>query len=97
MLRHVVMIKWKPEITASQLDVIEAGLRALPAQIDAIRAYTLGQDARLGEGRWDFAVVADFDDADGWAVYDQHPAHVAVRSNDMIPFIAERATIQFAV
>jgi hypothetical protein len=45
----------------------------------------------------DFAVVADFDDADGFATYAAHPAHQDVIVRLLRPLVAERLSVQFAV
>ena len=49
----------------------------------------------LGEGQWDYGVVADFDDAAGWHAYDVQPRHNEVRAELIRPFIGERAAVRF--
>ena len=49
----------------------------------------------LREGNWDYAVVADFDDADGWRAYTAHPAHRQVLVELIEPVVGERAAAQF--
>jgi hypothetical protein len=44
---------------------------------------------------FDFVVVAEFDSADDWKIYDTHPEHNRVRKEVLGPFIAERAAVQF--
>ncbi len=68
-----------------------------PGQIPAIRAYTFGPDLRLAAGSWDYAIVGDFDDADGWAAYDRHPDHEHFRSEVIGPHVAERCAVRFAL
>jgi hypothetical protein len=97
MFRHVVSFKWRADMPADQVAAITAGLRSLPPEIGAIRSYSCGPDLGLGQGRWDFAVVADFDDADAWRTYDAHPTHERVRSEMILPWVAERATVQFEI
>ena len=48
-------------------------------------AVTFGPDLRLGEGSGDFAIVGDFDDADGCAAYYQHPDHLRFRNDVTAP------------
>ncbi len=72
-----------------------AALDALPAQIDTIRSYTHGADLGLAVGRYDYAIVGDFDDVDGWRAYDTHPAHDRARTEVIVPLIAQRASVQF--
>jgi hypothetical protein len=40
-------------------------------------------------------VVADFDDAGGYLVYRDHPAHRAVVEQYVTPIVAERAAVQY--
>ena len=41
--------------------------------------------------------MADFDNADAWRTYDAHPTHERVRSEMIVPWVAERATVQFEI
>ena len=93
-LRHVVVFRWKEGITASEVEAIEEVLDELPGLIPELRSYAHGPDLGLGEGRWDFGIVAEFDDAAAWAAYDQHPAHQRVLLEVVRPHIAERAAVQ---
>ena len=97
MIRHVAVFQWVTGTTDEQVAAVTDGLRALPAQIDTIRTYTVGSDLQLGEGRWDFAVVAEFDDAEGYQAYVDHPAHQAVATDLIAPIRAERAHVQLTV
>ncbi len=45
----------------------------------------------------DYAVVADFDDADGYAAYAGHPAHQDVIVRLLRPIVAERLSVQFTL
>lgn len=97
MIRHTAIFRWLEGTTPEQVAAVAAGLRALPDQIPSIRAYDVGPDLVLGEGRWDFAVVADFDDAAGYHEYVDHPAHQAVANELIAPIRAERAHAQIAL
>ena len=67
------------------------------AEIRSIQAYTHGPDVGLGHDRFDYAIVADFDDLEGWRVYDTHPVHDKVRAEIIRPHIAESASAPFAL
>lgn len=97
MIRHVAMFRWLEGTTADQVAAVAEGLRALPAQIASVRTYEAGPDLELGEGRWDFAVVATFDDAAGYQAYVDHPAHQAVATDLIGPIRADRAHAQIEV
>jgi hypothetical protein len=72
MIRHVVLVRWKPGYDPSEW---LTRVRALPEQIPVLRALSAGPDV-LGAARsYDAAIVADFDRIEDVAVYTDHPAH----------------------
>jgi Stress responsive A/B Barrel Domain len=95
MFRHVVLFSWKPEMTEEHKRALAGELGKLPSEIAELRAYHFGPDAGLRPGNFDFAVVADFDDRDGYAVYRDHPAHRAIVDRHVTPMAAQRAAVQY--
>lgn|SRR5687768_18400025 len=93
--RHVVLFTWVEGTTTLQQDEVAAKLRELPGVIPEIREYSVGLDAGVNPGSWDFAVVADFADRDAYLVYRDHPAHRAVIDTYIAPLVAERAALQY--
>ena len=96
-LRHVVMFRFTPGTTAEQRARLAEELRRLPAVIPEIAAYSVGTDAGLVEGNWDFAVVGDFASPEDWQVYRDHPAHQAVIADHVRPLVSERAATQIVL
>ena len=94
-LVHVALFTWKPGITDQQIAELAEALAALPGVIPEIRSYRFGRDAGLGEGNFDFAVVAEFDSAEGYGVYATHPAHVDVITRLIRPLRDQRSAVQF--
>lgn len=94
MIRHIAMFRWKDGTTDEQVAAVTAALDGLPAAVPSVRAYAHGADLGLGEGRWDYVVVGEFDDPDGYLAYDAHPAHDTVRREVIAPLIRERAVVQ---
>ncbi len=95
MFRHVALFRFKSEATAEQRRAVADGLRSLRDQIPELRDYRVGPDAGISDANADFAVVADFDDADGYRVYAMHPAHEAVAAAAVRPILAERTAVQY--
>jgi hypothetical protein len=93
-IRHIVLFRWIDGATPEQVAAVHTGLAGLPAQVPSIRSYAHGPDLRLSDGPWDYAVVADFDDAEGRQAYLDHPAHDDVRRELIVPLAAERANVQ---
>jgi hypothetical protein len=94
MIRHIAVFRWHEGTTPEQIDAVREGLDALPGTVDSIRSYAHGPDLRLGDGRWDYVVIAEFDDVAGYHAYVEHPTHVAVRSERIAPLVADRAQVQ---
>lgn len=95
MLRHCAMFRWNEGTTAEQVRALEEGLAKLPGEIPEIKAYAFGADLGLRDGNWDFAVVADFDDADAFTTYVEHPAHQQLITDLIEPIRGERTSVQF--
>ena len=93
-LTHVALFTWKAGTTEQDVDRLCQGLAALPGLIPEIRAYRFGPDAGLNPGNADFAVVADFDDVDGYRVYAAHPAHRDVIDRLVTPLVERRTAVQ---
>ena len=94
MFRHVVLFKWTEGVGPDRVEAVTTALEALPAAIPALRGYEVGPAT---SGTHDFAVVADFDDEDGWRSYDEHPDHVRVREELILPLVADRAIVRYVV
>ena len=96
MFRHIVLITVEPSAGDEAVASIMTSLRTLPAEIPEIRSYIVGADAGLNPGNASFGVVADFDDADGYLVYRDHPEHRKVIDEQITPVLAARTAIQFS-
>ena len=97
MVRHVSCLTWSERATPDAIEAVRAALEELPALIPDLRAYAVGADLGLAPGNADFAIVADFDDADGWRRYTDHPAHQAVLRDRIRPILASRVAVQFPI
>ena len=97
MFRHVVLFTWTPEATGAQKGAVASELGKLPGVIDVIRGYRFGPDAGINPASCDFALVADFDDADGYLAYRDHPVHRKVVEDHISPIAASRAAVQYEI
>ncbi|MGM0818081.1 MAG: Dabb family protein [Actinomycetota bacterium] len=97
---HVAMFRFTDDATTAAIAALGEGLAALPGEVPSLRSLAFGPDLGLLEGlsdaSWDYAVVATFDDAEGYHAYRTHPAHLAVVEERLAPIAADRATIQLA-
>ena len=95
MLRHVALFQWAETTNADDIASVEEGLAALPAAIPQIKVFRFGRDARINQGSFDFAVVADFETADDYLVYRDDATHKALLAERIAPHVATRAAVQF--
>ena len=95
--RHVVLFRFRDGVTTEQKQTLADRLRALPGVIHELKAYAVGEDAGINPGNFDFAVVADFDDRDGYLVYRDHPDHRKIIDECVTPIVAERGAVQHAL
>lgn len=77
MLKHIVLMKFKPGTTEDQIRDLEKGLGGLPAVIPEIKEFTFGRDLRP-EKIYDFALVSSFVDFAALGRYRPHPDHMVV-------------------
>src|SRR5437762_43334 len=95
MFRHISLLRWTDDSTPAQRDAVRTALLALPEAIPEIGSYVLGVDAGLeASGNSDFAIVADFDDVDGYLVYRDNPVHQELIARLIRPILASRAAVQ---
>ena len=62
-----------------------------------IRRYDFGADAGISPGNYEFVVVADFDDVDGYLVYRDHPVHRKVIDDHISSIVAVRSAVQYRI
>lgn len=94
MFRHVVMLRFKPESSREQRDAAVSGMRSLPDKIPQIRRFVLGEDARVDDGTYDLVLVADFDSAEDYAIYRDHPDHRTLIETVTRPITSARAAVE---
>ncbi len=97
MIRHVAMFSWDDEMTPEKEQQFAAELAALAPRLAGLRSFHAGPDAGLVEGNFDFAVVADFDDAESYLAYRGHPEHQQIIGRFSGPHATSRASVQYVV
>jgi hypothetical protein len=95
MLTHVVLMTWKPGITADQVAAVGEGFARLAQDIPQIRSYRFGPDQGLYPGNADYALVAAFDSEADLRAYASHPLHRAFLKEVTGPLLASFSAAQF--
>lgn len=78
MIRHIVLFKFKPEITEDERRRFLEMLNGLPAKIPVIRGFEAGQDVIRSPRSFDMALVSSYDDLAALDVYAKHPDHLPI-------------------
>jgi len=78
MIKHVVVMKFKPGVGEAEISQLEQGLDQLPGTIPEILSYDFGRDIVRSERSFDFALVSSFKDLEALKRYQVHPEHVKV-------------------
>jgi hypothetical protein len=76
MIKHVVFFKFKPAAAASDRKDALDGLRALPARIEVIRSFEVGENVLESPRAWDAVLIGEYDDLSALDIYSRHEAHV---------------------
>ena len=77
LLRHVVLFKFKADVTPAQVQEVVDAFRALPGKIDTIHSFEWGTDVSVENKAAGFThgFLVTFRDEKGRETYLPHPAH----------------------
>ena len=95
MIRNVVVGRLKHGADQALLDEALRGLLLLP--LDGLLEMQVGRDAGLREGGWDYAITADFADADAYRRYDADEELGRLRHELFDVLSEEIARVQFEI
>jgi len=95
MIRNVVVGRLRPDADVAMLEKALDGL--LHLELTGLVEMRVGRDAVLRPDNWDYAITADFVDADAYRRYDQDEEHNRLRRELFGPVSADVVRIQFEV
>jgi len=78
MLNHVVLMKFKSDVTDTDIEQLETALDDLPNHIIEIHSYEFGRDVIRSERSYDFALIALLANEEALGRYQRHPEHQKV-------------------
>jgi hypothetical protein len=94
LIRHVVMLKFKPDFGQESREHWAEQARKMPQKITEIRSFSLGFDVVGSERSWDAAIVADFDTIEDMQKYATHPVHLPVAAIS-VPNCEQMVSVDF--
>ena len=78
MIQHIVCMKFKPDVSETDIEALEKGFDALPNTIVEIQSYEFGRDVVQSERSYDFGLVSLFANTASLERYQAHPEHQKV-------------------
>ena len=78
MINHIVLMKFKPDVSSADIEDLEKSLDDLPNKIIEIHSYEFGRNLVPSEKAYDFALVALFANLQTLDQYREHPQHLKV-------------------
>lgn len=94
MVRHVVTLTFRPDLSDDAIDDVVAEIAALPTLVPTVRSYSVGRDLEVDGGNATVAIVADFDDVAAYEAYRDHPEHRRVITEHVRPVLTSRSAAQ---
>lgn len=97
MIRHVVLLQWKPEARGDQRAAAIARIRTMPSHVPELRTYAVEENVGTDDGNYDLAIIAEVDDLAAYAAYRDNDEHQAILRESIRPLLHKRAAVQVAV
>jgi hypothetical protein len=90
--RHIVLVRFKPEVTDAERVQYAEAIAALNRGTG--RPFAAGSNVGSGPNHYDFAAVTDFADEAAFRAYLASPEHKAYVENFGRPMVAQLAVVQ---
>ena len=78
MIKHLVLFRFKPEVSEADRQAFRDILDALPAKISEIAEFQTGFDVIRSPRSFDLALVSSYRDLEDLAIYAKHEHHLPV-------------------
>ena len=93
MITHLVLFTWKPGTDPAAVAELQRELQEFATGLDGCERYSAEPSAGLRDGA-NFAVVADFADEAAWRAYADHPDHLRIIEERILPMAEGRVSTQ---
>lgn len=96
MIRHIVM--WRMAQTPDKMErarAIKENLEALRDKIDVLADIEVGLNFEGSDSASDVVLVSTFNTVEDLNTYQSHPAHKAVGTAYVRPYVAERRVVDY--
>ena len=97
MIKHIVLLNWKDDVSEQQIDSVTSGFRRLKEEIPEIVGYSFGRDAGFYRGNADYVLIAEFKTEADLKKYVVHPRHQDFLKNIAGPILSSFQSAQYRV
>jgi len=95
MVEHIVLFKVREGTPQEKVDGMLAGINSLKDSIDVVVSVSTGTNyTERGQG-FTHGVVVRFNDKEGLAAYQPHPAHMKVVEEDIRPIVEDIIAVDY--
>ena len=94
MLKHIVMWKFKPEVSEADKLEMKRQLESLKGVVPTLIDIEIGMDVLQGDASKDMVLYSEFKDMDDLKAYATHPEHVKV-VEFVKPLVCERHVVDY--
>jgi len=94
MVKHIVMWKFKPEVTPAQQNEMKRRLEALLGVVPSLKTIEVGLDESKKPAAMDMVLLTTFNTFEDLNAYAIHPAHQKVVAF-VKPLVLDRAVVDF--
>lgn len=95
-LKHVVLFKFKEDVSQDKIDELIAGYKALPAKVEEMKHFEWGPDVSVEDLHQGFThcFITTFENAAGRDAYIPHEAHQAY-VKELFPHLDKILVVDF--
>ena len=93
MITHLVLFTWKPGTDPADVARLQHDLTAFAAKLPGCTQYLAGPSVGLRPGA-DFGIVGVFETEEAWRAYIEHPAHLRIVQEQIVPIAETRQSTQ---
>ena len=93
MIRHVILFKFRPDVSKEAKEKAISGLKNLETQIPDIKEWSIGVQALPSTRAYDIAQISGFENIEALQRFRNHPAHL--KSRDYLATIADWVVVDY--
>ncbi|MDA0836625.1 MAG: Dabb family protein [Planctomycetota bacterium] len=95
MIEHIVLFKVREGTPQAKVDGMLAGIKSLKDSIDTVVSVSMGKNFSERSQGFTHGIVVRFNNKEGLAAYQPHPAHLKVVKEDIKPIVDDILAVDY--